>query len=146
MRRTPKQQAIPAAMKTTAIGTVVEVTLDDGSIQNTATRSDPWQLGDGTWVVMLEGRIGGYDLARVSVPAEMAIPDGGPVEGMTALEVLDGLNEIMEFGDFIYDVRSRASEDEKWGRWDGDSWEHPMVVRWGQLCVRVAELIKDGEA
>lgn len=142
MRRPPRQQAIPAAMKTIASGTAVEVTLDDGSTQQTATRSEPWQLGDGSWVVMLEGRIGGYDLARVSVPAEM--PDG-PVAEMTAVEVLAAAGEILSLGDMIDRVRSVVVEDERWGRWEGNSWEHPMVIRWGQLSMRAAELIKGGE-
>lgn len=46
-------------------GTAVAVTRDDGSTWLTRTRTDPWQLGDGTWVVGLEGRAGGYALARV---------------------------------------------------------------------------------
>lgn len=43
----------------------VRVTLDDGSKLETRTRSQPWQLGDGTWVVLLEGRTGGYLLSRI---------------------------------------------------------------------------------
>lgn len=30
----------------------------------TKTRSEPWRLGDGTEVVLLEGRSGGYQLSR----------------------------------------------------------------------------------
>jgi len=46
-------------------GTDVTVTRDDGSQWLTRTRTDPWQLGDGTWVVALEGRAGGFRLDRV---------------------------------------------------------------------------------
>lgn len=46
-------------------GTAVTVTRDDGSLWITRTRTDPWQLGDGTWVVALEGRAGGFRLDRV---------------------------------------------------------------------------------
>jgi len=46
-------------------GTDVTVTRDDGSLWHTRTRTEPWQLGDGTWVVALEGRAGGYRLDRV---------------------------------------------------------------------------------
>ena len=47
-------------------GTEVNVLLDDGNIWRTRTRSEPWQLGHGQWVVALEGRAGGYDLDRVT--------------------------------------------------------------------------------
>ncbi len=59
--------ATPAPDLDTALpnGTAVTVTRDDGSLWQTRTRTDPWQLGDGTWVVALEGRAGGYALARV---------------------------------------------------------------------------------
>ena len=46
-------------------GTPVNVRLDDGSIWKTKTRSEPWQLGH-AWVVLLEGRTGGYLLERVT--------------------------------------------------------------------------------
>jgi hypothetical protein len=46
-------------------GTAVTVTRDDGSPWLTRTRTEPWQLGDGTWVVALEGRAGGFRLDRV---------------------------------------------------------------------------------
>ncbi len=46
-------------------GTAVTVTRDDGSLWQTRTRTDPWQLRDGTWVVALEGRAGGFQLDRV---------------------------------------------------------------------------------
>ena len=55
-----------AAVDTTILtGTDVTVTRDDGSQWLTRTRTDPWQLGDGTWVVALEGRAGGFRLDRV---------------------------------------------------------------------------------
>lgn len=46
-------------------GTKVKVLLDDGSWWYTTTRSVPWQLGHGQWVVLLEGKAGGYALDRV---------------------------------------------------------------------------------
>ena len=48
-------------------GTTVVVTLDNGAPWYTTTRSRPWQLGDGTWVVLLAGRTGGYRLDRCEV-------------------------------------------------------------------------------
>lgn len=47
------------------VGTAVIVRLDDGGLWHTRTRSLPWQLGHGQWVVALEGKAGGYDLTRV---------------------------------------------------------------------------------
>lgn len=46
-------------------GLDVTVIRDDGSRWLTRTRSEPWQLGDGTWVILLEGKAGGYALDRV---------------------------------------------------------------------------------
>jgi hypothetical protein len=63
---------------------------------------------------------------------------------MTAVEVLDAMNEIMDLGDMIYDVRTAAVEAQRWGPWRGESWDHPMVVRWGALCSRAGQLV--GEA
>lgn len=47
------------------VGAPVALTEDDGSITNTATRSEAWQLGDGTPVVKVDGRTGGYLLRRI---------------------------------------------------------------------------------
>jgi hypothetical protein len=47
------------------VGIAVVVTLDDGSQFQTATRSEPWQLGHGEWVVLVDGIVGGYVLRRV---------------------------------------------------------------------------------
>ena len=52
------------ATPTILLGTDVTVTRDDGSLWLTRTRTDPWQLGDGTWVVGLEGRAGGRSEER----------------------------------------------------------------------------------
>jgi hypothetical protein len=49
-----------------APGARVAVSLDDGSIWETTTRSVAWNLGDGTAVVLLSGKAGGYLLARVT--------------------------------------------------------------------------------
>ena len=46
-------------------GTAVVLTHDDGSELRTRTRSEPWKLGDGTPVVLVEGKSGGYLLTRV---------------------------------------------------------------------------------
>jgi hypothetical protein len=48
-------------------GTSVLLTLDDGSKIATRTRSLPWQLGHGAWVVLVEGKTGGWALERVEV-------------------------------------------------------------------------------
>lgn len=47
------------------VGTGVVVTRDDGSTFTTRTRSKPWQLGHGGWVVSLVGAAGCFDLDRI---------------------------------------------------------------------------------
>jgi outer membrane lipoprotein SlyB len=47
-------------------GTPVEVRRDDGDILRTVTRSEPWQLPGGQWIVLVEGIRGGYALDRVT--------------------------------------------------------------------------------
>ena len=47
------------------VGDLVEVTRDDGSIEQRRVKYEPWQLGDGTWVIGLKGITGGYALDRV---------------------------------------------------------------------------------
>lgn len=63
----PELVGEPAAADPTSwpIGTRVALTEDDGSTTTTVTRSVPWQLGDGTWVVLVHGRAGGYLLERM---------------------------------------------------------------------------------
>lgn len=56
---------------TMPIGTPVTVKRDSGEILVTTTRSEPWQLGSGHWVVSVVGISGGYDLDRV-----MPVPEG----------------------------------------------------------------------
>ena len=46
------------------IGDIVEVERDDGTKEMRPAASNPWQLGDGTWVVKLEGLPGGFALGR----------------------------------------------------------------------------------
>lgn len=48
------------------IGTDVDVRKDDGSIFKTKTRSQPWRLGHGEAVILVEGISGGYALERVT--------------------------------------------------------------------------------
>lgn len=47
------------------IGAGVLVRLDGGALLHTRTRSEAWELGHGRPVVLLEGKTGGYDLARI---------------------------------------------------------------------------------
>ncbi len=46
-------------------GTPVILTDDSGIGYQTTTKSEAWELGDGTPVVKLEGVVGGYALFRV---------------------------------------------------------------------------------
>lgn len=49
-----------------APGDRVAVVMDQGEEREFTVRSEPWQLGHGTWVIGLEGRSGGYMLSRVA--------------------------------------------------------------------------------
>lgn len=40
--------------------------LDDGRQVEVRLRSEPWQLGHGAWVVLVTGRVGGWDINRLS--------------------------------------------------------------------------------
>lgn len=51
--------------KDAAVGTEVILVNDHMQIEWTRTRSVPWALGHGAWVVSVERRTGGYDLARL---------------------------------------------------------------------------------
>jgi hypothetical protein len=46
-------------------GTKVTYINDNCQHEYTTTRSEPWQIGGGVWVVSLTGKSGGYDLARI---------------------------------------------------------------------------------
>ncbi len=59
-------------------GSPVFVLLDNNEIWETKTRTKPYQLCDGAWVVMLEGRVGGFDLERVFFDGGCDICHSGP--------------------------------------------------------------------
>lgn len=61
------------------IGSIVEVTKDDGSKMTTRTQSAPWKLASGTPVVMVDGISGGYLLTRVRAADRLALAAGAPV-------------------------------------------------------------------
>lgn len=59
------------AARLNRIGMPVMVTKDDGHHLWTLTRSLPWQLGHGQWVIQVNGKSGGIDVMRVEpVPQE----------------------------------------------------------------------------
>jgi hypothetical protein len=69
-RKRTKQQAIDAEKAAAlTVGQEVDLVLDNGAKMRTRTRSEPWQLGHGAWVVMVEGKTGGWALERV-LPVE----------------------------------------------------------------------------
>ena len=43
----------------------VHLTEDDGSITETQARSVAWELGSGSFVIMVDGKRGGYSLDRI---------------------------------------------------------------------------------
>lgn len=59
-----KRQKPTAAQLALVSGEDVDVRQDNGEILRMKTRSEPWQLGHGEWVILLDGRSGGYMLTR----------------------------------------------------------------------------------
>lgn len=55
-------------------GDPVDVLRDDKRIEQRTVKYEPWQLGDGTWVVGVAGISGGYALCRVTPRKEAAVP------------------------------------------------------------------------
>jgi hypothetical protein len=48
-------------------GMAVKYYEDDGSITLAQTRSEPWMLGHGQWVIKITGKTGGVDCARIKI-------------------------------------------------------------------------------
>lgn len=48
------------------VGMDVWLEKDGGHVVPTKTRSLPWQLGHGAWVVQVEGVAGGYNILRIT--------------------------------------------------------------------------------
>jgi hypothetical protein len=70
-RRTERLQKQAEHAATIKSGAVIDYTDDIGQVHRTRTRSQPWQLGHGAWVVAIDGKAGGYDVDRVKVVAEV---------------------------------------------------------------------------
>jgi hypothetical protein len=67
MKRAPDPNNWPDPISTdTPLDTPVKLRLDSGVVIETRTRSKPWQLGSGHWVVAVVGRTGGFKLQRVA--------------------------------------------------------------------------------
>jgi hypothetical protein len=65
--------AIHTWNQTTPPETPVALLEDDGSITDTKTRSEAWALGDGSPVVKVDGKAGGYSLWRIFLlPSQQA--------------------------------------------------------------------------
>lgn len=47
-------------------GQAVHLVEDDGSVTHTVTRSKAWPLGHGEPVVKVVGKVGGYQLSRIT--------------------------------------------------------------------------------
>lgn len=58
------QQPFPRVLLGAKAGDLVNVTRDSGSVERRRVTIAPWQLGNGHWVVGLEGIRGGYSLSR----------------------------------------------------------------------------------
>lgn len=60
-------KAVQGWNRIVAVGSPVDVVMDDGAIKETKTQSEAWMLGGHTAVIMLEGISGAYSLARVTM-------------------------------------------------------------------------------
>ncbi len=87
-RRPPVPTAAQLALKP---GDWVVVELDDGSNYNDVVRSEPWKLGGGVWVVMLEGRAGGYALHRCTPSPKPSATDAAAPGPKDAIAVTDAM-------------------------------------------------------
>ncbi len=68
-RPNPKKRIALSAWNASKLNTIgTRVRIFDATIdQETFTRSEPWALGDGEWVVSVEGRTGGWSCAMLEV-------------------------------------------------------------------------------
>jgi hypothetical protein len=57
------------------IGTPVLVRRDDGTLLETVTRSAPWQMAHGDWVVLVKGITGCYLADRITAKADIQTPE-----------------------------------------------------------------------
>ena len=62
-----QNEVIEAFNKANPIGTIVDVTKDDSSVDRTKTRSEAWLMGTHPAMIMLDVFSGGYMLQRVTV-------------------------------------------------------------------------------
>ena len=69
-----------------------------------------------------------------------AKPEKDPRE-MSAIEVLAEIDDILCLGDKVYNVRNYESSENPSYEWN--LWKLPKVKRYGALCNRAAELIKE---
>jgi hypothetical protein len=63
------------------------------------------------------------------------------VKSMTLAEVVAEIDRISNISDQRYKVRDRAVENA--GSFDGSAWDLPEVRRYGELCERMNELLKE---
>jgi len=57
---------------------------------------------------------------------------------MTLKEAIKILVEDESIGDFIYNIRERALDSE----FEGNSWDHPRVIRYSNAVERLKEELK----
>ena len=65
-----------------------------------------------------------------------------PVADMTLASLVFALHKIHNLGDAIYRVRSSAAEGDRWRPWEGNSWQHPAVERYGDLWEEIENRLK----
>lgn len=66
-----------------------------------------------------------------------------PVDQLTLVEVIREMDGLVPFDDQVYAVRVRAAADMGERPDEMSTWDHPAVVRYGELCVRVKQLMAE---
>lgn len=120
-------------------GTTVDVLEDNGSVTRTWTRSRPWQLGYGAWVVLLEDRAGGYSLERCAVALGVGQPAGssGRRKALAALIERHASEEKLLAAQRADIVAKPIPQDEPVTHCEGAELvelEEHMLTMWCSIC------------
>lgn len=73
---------------------------------------------------------------------EIAAPPPRPVSELSLEEVIVEIDAQVHLGDLVYQVRDRAADNAP-RNYTGSSWDLPEVQRYGDLCTRLAVLLRE---
>lgn len=92
--------------ESTPSGTRVYLVNNHGEVEVTRTRSEPWRLGHGVLVVLVEGRTGGWECDRLTVATE---PDAH-AEAVAVLDRLLARDETDACCSNDFDTHKKAAQ------------------------------------